>query len=533
MPSGCYHGEGEWSTLDVAALANPPQNWQSSKKCKVPTGEGSEAQGGPNGTAMAASPLISLPADIRTLDPAWAACDSKWQYALPWDPPRALVPVSALAGPTTSAAASFIVPTAVPKPSAPDPIAALTITSSRSISSIRLVAPSTDIRSQTENPDTSSLHPHPHPHSSRPIVATRTVRASTASGHIMAASQPVPTVIPYQESTQEKVTALRPSILRVPTKPAEPETMVRSSFGKNYQQSSSGIDSPSRSIYAEATAHAPDQDFPLIMPALITADASFKGAPEQPRTITHQGRLSIFPVVQSKNPEQPISSSTSALFQPITTDANSLRHGAADTSISTLLTDTDSAIPASLIPSAAEDLGLLISMALGGHVLTSTLDPVISHPALLTDADSVVPASFTISEAYSLGPSASMAISQITLTPTHRPTSTSATSESLSFTSITYSSAPGSQISGEPTTSPGGPEAKTTALHLADDSKPTPSLASLGASSVSTLFASLASTASTTSPSHPVSNAARDLAGTRHGGVAIVVLVSMFYYLVL
>lgn len=295
----------------------------------------------------------------------------KWQYALPWDPPRALVPVSALAGPTTSAAASFIVPTAVPKPSTPDPIAALTITSSTSISSIRLVAPSTDIRSQTENPDTSSLHPHPHPHSSRPIVASRIVRASTASGHIMAASQPVLTVIPYQGSTpQEKVTALRP------------------------------------------------------------------------------------------------------------------------------------------------------------------LDPVISHPALLTDADSVVPASFTVSEAYSLGPSALMAISQITLTPTHRPTSTSATSKSLSVTSITYSSAPGSQISGEPTTSPGGPEAKTTALHLADDSKPTPSLASIGASSVSTLFGSLASTASITSPSHPVSNAARDLAGTRHGGVAIVVLVSMFYCLV-
>jgi len=76
MPSGCYHGEGEWSTLDIAALANPPQNWQSSKKCEVPTGNGSEAEGGPNGTAMAASPLISLPADIRTLDPAWAACDS-------------------------------------------------------------------------------------------------------------------------------------------------------------------------------------------------------------------------------------------------------------------------------------------------------------------------------------------------------------------------------------------------------------------------------------------------------------------------
>ena len=79
MPSGCYHGEGEWSTLDVAVLANPPPNWQSSKKCKVPTGEGSEAQGGPNGTAVAASPLISLPTDIRTLDPAWAACDSKRQ----------------------------------------------------------------------------------------------------------------------------------------------------------------------------------------------------------------------------------------------------------------------------------------------------------------------------------------------------------------------------------------------------------------------------------------------------------------------
>lgn len=79
MPSGCYHGEGEWSTINVAALADPPQIWQSSRKCKVPTGEGYEAEDGPNGTAMAPSPLISLPADIRTLDPAWAACDGKWQ----------------------------------------------------------------------------------------------------------------------------------------------------------------------------------------------------------------------------------------------------------------------------------------------------------------------------------------------------------------------------------------------------------------------------------------------------------------------
>ena len=58
--------------------------------------------GGPNGTLMALSPLISLPADIQTYDPAWICCQGNTPYEPLWDPPRVLTPVSALSGPTTT-----------------------------------------------------------------------------------------------------------------------------------------------------------------------------------------------------------------------------------------------------------------------------------------------------------------------------------------------------------------------------------------------------------------------------------------------
>ena len=76
LPSGCRFGEGhidqEWRTLDVQDLHDPQQNWQSSRECEVP--HDFADFGGPNGTKMAASPVISLPADIRTYDPAWGEC---------------------------------------------------------------------------------------------------------------------------------------------------------------------------------------------------------------------------------------------------------------------------------------------------------------------------------------------------------------------------------------------------------------------------------------------------------------------------
>lgn len=542
MPSGCYRGEGEWSTLDVAALVNPPQNWESSKKCKVPTGEGYEAEGGPNGTAMAASPLISLPADIRTLDPAWAACNDKWQYALPWDPPRALIPVSALAGPTTSAAGTFAIPSAMPKSATPNQIAAPITTSSRSISAINLIAPSSAGRAQQENPDMSSRYPDSHLPSSRHIDATRTDRGSSVFSHITDASQLVPTLIPQQESTlQEKVTAggpnvaNHPSVLSVHTKPAEYMTIVRYSSGTDPQRSSSGIASLSASVHAEAAAQALDQNIPLTLPALVNAYTPSIDSPEKPTTTIHQGRLSIFPLDRSKHPERPMSFTTSASSQPSTTEVNSPNLGAAENSISTLLADADSTMPASVMPSAAQDMGLLISMALGGDTQPSIL---ASNPTLLTDAFSVMSTSFPIPAAPNWEPSASMAMPDTTLTSTLRPTPMFASPDSLLSTSLIDSSAqaeaeaPGSQVSEEPTKLPNSVNTNTTPQHLADDSKPTPSLTTSNRSGVS-ITRSLASTVPPLSPSHPIRNATQNLAWTRFGGLAIALLLSVRYFFVL
>lgn len=433
-------------------------------------------------------------------------------------------------------------PAAVPKPSAPDPIAASTTTSSRPTSSTSSGAPSTDSRSQRENPDMSSRHPCPQPHSGRPVDATDTVQSSTAYDHTTTSSQPVPTVHPYRESSHPETfttdgpnVALRPSIVMIPSRPVGSKTIGRYSSAEDADRSLMDLASLRESSHVETAAQATDQNSHPGLPTLFSANAPLNGTPEQSTTVTHHSRSSIFANRQSKNLERPTSFSASASFQPITTDASPPKIETADRSIPTLLTDADSAIIAPLIPSAAQDLGLLISMALAGNDLTSTLAPTISDPTLLTDADSIVPASLTITAARNLGPSASMAISKDIETLTLRSTLTSATPKSRSFTSLIDSLAQpqalGSQASEERTTASHGLNPSTTPLNLVDGSKP--SLASPSASSIPTTLESPTSTVSTLSSSHPVSNAAEGLAAIRHVSLAMAVFVLMWYCLIL
>lgn len=106
----------EWRTLRVEDLREPIQNWQSGKQCDVPDDYANF--GGPNGTKMAASPVISLPADIRTYDPAWAECGASPQAH---DPPRVLIPVDALDATTTTLPSGMSSPVAKPKASTTAP----------------------------------------------------------------------------------------------------------------------------------------------------------------------------------------------------------------------------------------------------------------------------------------------------------------------------------------------------------------------------------------------------------------------------
>ena len=126
LPQGCYHGFGSYSALDLQDYINPPQNWQVLDRCAMYFSfQIASSYGGPNGTLMALSPVISLPADIKTYDPAWKDCGGNGPYNPLWDPPRVLTPVSALGGPSTAAVnPALALSTAKPhaKPSSPQPI---------------------------------------------------------------------------------------------------------------------------------------------------------------------------------------------------------------------------------------------------------------------------------------------------------------------------------------------------------------------------------------------------------------------------
>ncbi|KAI4254916.1 MAG: hypothetical protein L6R42_006993 [Xanthoria sp. 1 TBL-2021] len=99
VPSHChYHFAGDaWSKLKIEDMINPPQNWISSKGCFAALGMGPD-HGDPNGTDMAAYPVLSYPPDVLTLDPKWAeaSCFPGPYYFGLEDPPTALTPVSAL-----------------------------------------------------------------------------------------------------------------------------------------------------------------------------------------------------------------------------------------------------------------------------------------------------------------------------------------------------------------------------------------------------------------------------------------------------
>ena len=83
-------------------LMNPPQNWISTNGCFFDLqsdGGGGNAGINPNGTEMAATPLLSYPQDILTMDPVWASlkCTPMKEYGFGlWDPPRTLTPTTAL-----------------------------------------------------------------------------------------------------------------------------------------------------------------------------------------------------------------------------------------------------------------------------------------------------------------------------------------------------------------------------------------------------------------------------------------------------
>lgn len=111
VPGACnYHQVGRpWSPLRVHDLMYPPQNWIADKGCfwqfhGRDGGNGPLGGVSPNGTVMAASPILSYPPDILTLDSAWRNCGTDAYNWGDYDPPRALTPASAFVPTTTLAA---------------------------------------------------------------------------------------------------------------------------------------------------------------------------------------------------------------------------------------------------------------------------------------------------------------------------------------------------------------------------------------------------------------------------------------------
>lgn len=103
IPGGCNHNEvgKPWSPLRVKDLMHPPQNWISDDGCFWrfdSNGEGTGPLGGvdPNGTIMAASPVLSYPPDILTLDSSWKNCASDAYNWGNYAPPRPLTPIGTM-----------------------------------------------------------------------------------------------------------------------------------------------------------------------------------------------------------------------------------------------------------------------------------------------------------------------------------------------------------------------------------------------------------------------------------------------------
>lgn len=103
IPRSCnYHMNQQgrqWGTLRVEDLINPPQNWIAEQGCAGQGAAPLREDLSPNGTDMAARPLLSYPGDILTLDPAWPSnCCSMdmWNWGFN-DPPRTLDPVAMMA----------------------------------------------------------------------------------------------------------------------------------------------------------------------------------------------------------------------------------------------------------------------------------------------------------------------------------------------------------------------------------------------------------------------------------------------------
>ena len=127
VPGGCnYHQVGRpWSPLRISDLMHPPQNWIAAQGCfwrfdGANGGTGPLGGVDPNGTIMAASPVLSYPPDILTLDPAWNSCGSDAYNWGDYDPPRALTPATATV--LTSLAIARVLSSVVGPLGPPDPI---------------------------------------------------------------------------------------------------------------------------------------------------------------------------------------------------------------------------------------------------------------------------------------------------------------------------------------------------------------------------------------------------------------------------
>lgn len=115
VPGSCdYHGKvgRPWAPLNVRDLSDPPQNWIADQGCFwqfSKEGGGTGPLGGldPNGTDMAANPMLSFPPDIKTLDSNWINCDADFYIWGAYDPPRALVPTNGFTGPQLTPGAPF------------------------------------------------------------------------------------------------------------------------------------------------------------------------------------------------------------------------------------------------------------------------------------------------------------------------------------------------------------------------------------------------------------------------------------------
>jgi len=91
--------------INIYDLMHPLQNCIAAQGCFFGHGQGLNGALSPNGTGMAASPVLSVPSEILTWDPVWASAGChpdpcNWSF---FDPARVLTPVAAMVPKITEA----------------------------------------------------------------------------------------------------------------------------------------------------------------------------------------------------------------------------------------------------------------------------------------------------------------------------------------------------------------------------------------------------------------------------------------------